>query len=192
MPQTISSFLREIVKRSQTWPVMAAKYGVDNPLPPWKTSLDGLCDVLDTTCAADGRLQFSFRSAETRRTRCRPPATPTSPTPKPVGQSRAFPARPRGHQRGRFEGAPGRSAPGFEGGLTPTLVRARTLVPAEPSTILSMSASEPITASLPVSRGELACRGDLRAHGAGWELHVDDLIDGHRAGFVCSGVPQLV
>lgn len=53
--------LEEIVKRSQTWPVMAAKYGVDNPLPPWKTSLDGLCDVLDTTCAADGRLQFSFK-----------------------------------------------------------------------------------------------------------------------------------
>lgn len=53
--------LDEIVKRSQTWPVMAAKYGVENPVPPWKTSLDGLCDVLDRTCAADGRLQFSFK-----------------------------------------------------------------------------------------------------------------------------------
>ena len=26
---------------------MAAKYGVDNPVPPWKTSLDGMCDALD-------------------------------------------------------------------------------------------------------------------------------------------------
>lgn len=53
--------LDEIVKRCQTWPVMAAKYGVENPVPPWKTSLDGLCDVLDRTCAANGRLQFSFK-----------------------------------------------------------------------------------------------------------------------------------
>ncbi|WP_167101772.1 thiocyanate hydrolase [Mycobacterium sp. DL592] len=42
--------LDEIVQRRQTWPVMAAKYGVENPLPPWKTSLDGLCDVLDKSC----------------------------------------------------------------------------------------------------------------------------------------------
>jgi hypothetical protein len=39
--------LREIVQRNQVWPVMAAKYGVENPVPPWKTSLDGLCDALD-------------------------------------------------------------------------------------------------------------------------------------------------
>jgi hypothetical protein len=33
---------------------MAAKYGVENPVPPWKTSLDGLCDALDhASCAAD-------------------------------------------------------------------------------------------------------------------------------------------
>ena len=36
------------------WPVMAAKYGVENPVPPWKTSLDGLCDALDkASCDAD-------------------------------------------------------------------------------------------------------------------------------------------
>jgi Nitrile hydratase beta subunit, N-terminal len=39
--------LDEIVERNQIWPRMAEKYGVDNPLPPWKTSLDGLCDALD-------------------------------------------------------------------------------------------------------------------------------------------------
>lgn len=42
-----SQALQEIVARNQVWPVMAAKYGVENPVPPWKTSLDGLCDALD-------------------------------------------------------------------------------------------------------------------------------------------------
>jgi hypothetical protein len=46
--------LQEIVMRDQVWPRMAAKYGVENPVPPWKTSLDGLCDALDhATCHAD-------------------------------------------------------------------------------------------------------------------------------------------
>lgn len=39
--------LREIVERNQIWARMAAKYGVDNPVPPWKSSLDGMCDALD-------------------------------------------------------------------------------------------------------------------------------------------------
>ena len=39
--------LKTIVERNQVWPRMAAKYGVTNPVPPWKTSLDGLCDALD-------------------------------------------------------------------------------------------------------------------------------------------------
>ena len=42
------------IDRNQTWPVMAAKWGVENPVPPWKTSLDGLCDALDhASCGAD-------------------------------------------------------------------------------------------------------------------------------------------
>lgn len=52
--------LEEIVQRRQTWPVMAAKYGVENPLPPWKTSLDGLCDVLDKSCA-DSDVPLTFK-----------------------------------------------------------------------------------------------------------------------------------
>jgi hypothetical protein len=39
--------LQEIVERDQVWPRMAAKWGVENPVPPWKTSLDGICDALD-------------------------------------------------------------------------------------------------------------------------------------------------
>lgn len=54
--------LRQIADRNQTWPVMAAKYGVDNPLPPWKTSLDGMCDALDRSCAGtDGAPPFTFK-----------------------------------------------------------------------------------------------------------------------------------
>jgi hypothetical protein len=39
--------LNEIVERNQVWSRMAAKWGVENPVPPWKTSLDGMCDALD-------------------------------------------------------------------------------------------------------------------------------------------------
>ncbi|MGH3642112.1 MAG: thiocyanate hydrolase [Mycobacterium sp.] len=46
--------LQRIVERDQVWPKMAAKYGVENPTPPWKTSLDGLCDALDqAACDTD-------------------------------------------------------------------------------------------------------------------------------------------
>jgi hypothetical protein len=52
------------VERRQTWPLMAARFGVENPLPPWKTSLDGLCDALDTSCGLDGVLPFKERRDE--------------------------------------------------------------------------------------------------------------------------------
>ena len=52
--------LSEIVEHNQVWPVMAAKYGVENPLPPWKTSLDGMCDVLDRSCK-EGKTDLSFK-----------------------------------------------------------------------------------------------------------------------------------
>lgn len=53
--------LQQIVDRNQTWPVVAAKYGVENPLPPWKTSLDGMCDALDRGCAEGDALEFTFK-----------------------------------------------------------------------------------------------------------------------------------
>lgn len=53
--------LSEIASGEQTWPAMAAKYGVENPLPPWKTSLDGLCDALDSSCGADSDVNFTFK-----------------------------------------------------------------------------------------------------------------------------------
>lgn len=39
--------LEEMIARGQVWSRMAGKYGVENPSPPWKSSLDGVCDALD-------------------------------------------------------------------------------------------------------------------------------------------------
>ena len=39
--------LDRIATRGQVWPQLARKYGVTNPAPPWKSSLDGMCDALD-------------------------------------------------------------------------------------------------------------------------------------------------
>ena len=50
----------EITTRNQTRPVMADKYGVENPVPPWKTSLEGMCDAIDCSCAGDD-LGFTFK-----------------------------------------------------------------------------------------------------------------------------------
>lgn len=56
--------LQEIVERNQVWPVMAAKYGVENPVPPWKTSLDGLCDALDHAACDENIPDFKQRRDE--------------------------------------------------------------------------------------------------------------------------------
>jgi hypothetical protein len=56
--------LQEIVDRNQVWPVMAAKYGVENPVPPWKTSLDGLCDALDHAACDENIPDFKQRRDE--------------------------------------------------------------------------------------------------------------------------------
>jgi hypothetical protein len=56
--------LQEIVANNQVWPRMAAKYGVENPVPPWKTSLDGLCDALDRAHCDTGAPTFQDRRDE--------------------------------------------------------------------------------------------------------------------------------
>jgi hypothetical protein len=56
--------LKRIVERNQTWPVMAAKYGVENPVPPWKSSLDGICDALDHSACGPQVLSFKDRRDE--------------------------------------------------------------------------------------------------------------------------------
>jgi hypothetical protein len=39
--------LQRVATCGQVWPQVAEKYGVTNPVPPWKSSLDGICDALD-------------------------------------------------------------------------------------------------------------------------------------------------
>lgn len=56
--------LTKIVERDQVWERMAAKYGVDNPVPPWKTSLDGICDALDHSERGAQVLGFADRRGE--------------------------------------------------------------------------------------------------------------------------------
>lgn len=53
--------LDHIADPDQAWPVIAAKYGVENPLPPWKTSLDGLCDALDIASCEMDDFGFTFK-----------------------------------------------------------------------------------------------------------------------------------
>jgi hypothetical protein len=56
--------LQDIVARDQVWFRMAAKWGVENPVPPWKTSLDGLCDALDHAACDTEVLSFKERRDE--------------------------------------------------------------------------------------------------------------------------------
>jgi hypothetical protein len=56
--------LAKIVERNQVWSRMTAKYGVDNPVPPWKTSLDGICDALDQSACGPDVLSFVDRRNE--------------------------------------------------------------------------------------------------------------------------------
>ncbi|MEB3981727.1 thiocyanate hydrolase [Mycobacterium sp. 663a-19] len=56
--------LAKIVERDQVWSRMAAKYGVDNPVPPWKTSLDGICDALDQSACGPEILSLVDRRKE--------------------------------------------------------------------------------------------------------------------------------
>jgi hypothetical protein len=44
--------LEQIIEHDQTWERMAARYRVTNPVPPWKSSLDAMCDALDEEGAA--------------------------------------------------------------------------------------------------------------------------------------------
>jgi hypothetical protein len=39
--------LDRIATGGQDWAHVAEKYGITNAVPPWKSSLDGICDALD-------------------------------------------------------------------------------------------------------------------------------------------------
>jgi hypothetical protein len=56
--------LQKIAQRRQIWADVAAVHGVANPVPPWKTSLDGLCDALDHAAEGTGTPGFKARRDE--------------------------------------------------------------------------------------------------------------------------------
>ena len=56
--------LAKIVERNQVWSRMAAEYGVDNPVPPWQSSLDGICDAMDQNGCGTTALDFADRRDE--------------------------------------------------------------------------------------------------------------------------------
>jgi hypothetical protein len=62
--QTPIAPLTKIVERNQVWSRLAAKYAVTNPVPPWKTSLDGICDALDQSGCDQEVLSFADRRSE--------------------------------------------------------------------------------------------------------------------------------
>jgi hypothetical protein len=44
--------LERVARSEQVWPRVSHRYGVTNSVPPWKSSLDGMCDALDRSGAA--------------------------------------------------------------------------------------------------------------------------------------------
>src|SRR5690349_10292196 len=45
------ALLEALRDAEETWEVVAPRYGVANPNPPWKTSLTAMCDCLDASGA---------------------------------------------------------------------------------------------------------------------------------------------
>lgn len=49
--------LETIKQEGRVWEELAARYGVNHPDPPWKTSLEGMCEALGgNTCATATKL----------------------------------------------------------------------------------------------------------------------------------------
>ena len=45
----------KVEAKDKSWKVLSKKYGVDNPDPPWKVTLEATCDVLsEVSCALPG------------------------------------------------------------------------------------------------------------------------------------------
>lgn len=50
------------------WTEVASRYGVENLVPPWKTSLDGMCDALDNSGQTQSPLDRRAEEDELSRT----------------------------------------------------------------------------------------------------------------------------
>jgi hypothetical protein len=57
--------LDRIATGGQDWAHVAEKYGVTNPVPPWKSSLDGMCDALGSALPVVERRREEDRLSQT-------------------------------------------------------------------------------------------------------------------------------
>ncbi len=62
------ALLEEIKQHGRVWEDLASQYGVTNPDPPWKTSLEGMCEVLGgNTCATATQLDHQWLDGKVDR-----------------------------------------------------------------------------------------------------------------------------
>ena len=55
LDQSPVSLLEDIKHKGRVWKDLSKKYGVENPDPPWKVTLEATCDVLsEISCALPG------------------------------------------------------------------------------------------------------------------------------------------
>jgi hypothetical protein len=55
LDQSPVSLLEDIKLKGRVWKDLSKKYGVENPDPPWKITLEATCDVLsEVSCALPG------------------------------------------------------------------------------------------------------------------------------------------
>jgi hypothetical protein len=60
--------LEEIKEHGRAWGELAEQYGVTNPDPPWKTSLDGMCEALSAgSCSSMAAAEKQWLAGEVDR-----------------------------------------------------------------------------------------------------------------------------
>jgi len=60
--------LEKIKKEGRVWGELAQQYGVDNPDPPWKTSLEGTCEALGgNPCDTSAKLDKQWLAGQVDR-----------------------------------------------------------------------------------------------------------------------------
>jgi hypothetical protein len=65
---TSVSLLEEIRARGRVWGDLAAQYGVTHPDPPWRTSLEGMCEALAAgSCSSSAAVEKRWLDGSTQR-----------------------------------------------------------------------------------------------------------------------------
>lgn len=69
--------LEDVKQHGRVWGDLAAQYGVKNPDPPWKTSLDGMCEALAAgTCSSSAAVEKAWLDGASRDAMIGEPALP--------------------------------------------------------------------------------------------------------------------